>query len=57
MWKDFSFDPSIPSGSRGIVLDEGGRVGLQFFMKDSTVFSSGTTCKLFPETLTSLQMC
>jgi hypothetical protein len=57
MWKDFFFDPSIPSGSRGIVLDEGGRVGLQFFMKDSTVFSSGTTCKLFPETLTSLQMC
>lgn len=43
MWKDFFFDTSIASGSRGIVLDNGERVGLQFFMKDSTVFSESSS--------------
>jgi hypothetical protein len=37
MWKDFFVDSS--NTFTGIVLEDGSKVGLKFFMKDATVWN------------------
>ena len=39
MWKDFFFE----NGNSGLLLEDGTKVGLMFFMKDATVFQAGST--------------